>query len=57
MGVVLSPWLDRHNEIAQWGFSCKGCRDCDSRQLDWKECTRKLTTLSISALATSHYEL
>ena len=41
MGVVRSPWLDRRNGIAQWGFSCKACRDChyyfeELRQFDWK---------------------
>jgi hypothetical protein len=36
MGVVRSPWLHRRNGVAQWGFSCKGCRDCDFRQFDWK---------------------
>jgi hypothetical protein len=36
MGVVRSPWLDRRNGIAQWGFSCKSCRDCNFRQFDWK---------------------
>jgi hypothetical protein len=56
MGVVRSPWLDRRN--GHNGASlAKVVATATSGNLIGKECTRKLATLNISALTTSHCEL